>query len=167
MKIGNNTFIHATAIIYDGVEIGDNCYIGPYCVIGGPAEKVGFHESTGWVKIADNCRFEKQVTIDSGTERPTEISEGCYFLKNAHVGHDCLIGKNVTLGCNVCIGGFTVVSHDTNFGLGAVCHQRVFIPEKCMIGMNATITKSTAKTMRRFEKYIGSPAYSIGPNIRK
>lgn len=31
-------FIHPTAIIYEDVEIGDNNYIGAYCIIGAPPE---------------------------------------------------------------------------------------------------------------------------------
>ena len=31
-------FIHPTAIIGDNVELGDNNYIGAYCIIGDPTE---------------------------------------------------------------------------------------------------------------------------------
>lgn len=158
------TFIHHTAIIYEGVEIGLGCYIGPYCVIGAPAEKVGCFDSMGKVVIGSGVRLEKQVTIDSGTERMTIIGPGCHLLKNAHVGHDAVLVGDNTLACNVCIGGFTEVGHGTNFGLGAVTHQRLVIPSGCMIGMNATITKTTK--MREGYKYYGVPAREHGPNIR-
>lgn len=156
--------IHPTAIIYDGVVIGIGNVIGPYCIIGGPAEKHGYFNVTGRVYIGDNNTFTKQVTIDSGTTKVTEIGSGCVFLKNAHVGHDAVIDDKVTLSCNVCIGGHTAVLHSTNFGLGAVAHQRLLIPQKCMIGMNTTITKRTE--LEPGMKYVGSPARCIGPNVR-
>lgn len=34
-----SAIIHPTAIVFDNVTIGANSYIGPFCVIGAPAEK--------------------------------------------------------------------------------------------------------------------------------
>lgn len=160
--IGEGNTIMEGVIIRAGVQIGDNNYIGPYCIIGDFPEKVGFFDKPGKVVIGSGNRFTKQVTIDAGTERPTIIKNNTIFLKNSHVGHDAHIRDGVTLSCNVCIGGFTEVGVRTNFGLGAVAHQRLIIPADCMVGMNATITKKTV--MERGRKYVGSPAYDIGEN---
>lgn len=163
--IGTGNTIMEGVIIRKGVQIGDNNYIGPYCIIGDPPEKVGLFDKPGNVVIGSGNRFTKQVTIDAGTERPTVIKNNTIFLKNAHVGHDAFIRDGVTLSCNVCIGGFTEVGTHTNFGLGAVAHQRLIIPADCMIGMNSTITKKTV--MERGRKYAGSPARDMGENKPK
>lgn len=162
--LGKNNTIMEGAIIRAGVVMGDNNYVGPYCIIGDDGEKVGFWGRIGKVVIGDNNRFTKQVTIDCGTEGVTKIFNDCIFLKNAHVGHDALIGNGVILSCNAVIGGHTAVGSRTNFGLGAVAHQRLVIPAKCMIGMNSTITKKTV--MAEGRKYAGSPARDIGENNR-
>ena len=86
------------------------------------------------------------------------------MLKNSHCGHDSYLQDNVTLSCNVCIGGFTIVGKGTNVGLGAVVHQRLTIPEGCMIAMNAAITKKTILQPGRI--YAGVPARDIGENKR-
>lgn len=163
-KFGKGNFIGAYAIIGPGVRMGDNNFIGPQCIIGDAAEKIGFFDKLGEVHIGNGNRFTKQVTIDAGTEKPTVVMNNCIFLKNAHVGHDAEIADDVTLSCNVCIGGHTEVWSRTNFGLGAVAHQRLRIPHGCMIGMNSTITKKTV--MRPWKKYVGSPAREIGDNKR-
>lgn len=161
--IGQGNTICEGVIIREGVQIGDNNFIGPYCIIGDIPEKAGFYDKkSSGVIIGSGNRFTKQVTIDAGTERPTVVKNNTTFLKNAHVGHDAYIRDGVTLSCNVCIGGFTEVGAKTNFGLGAVAHQRLIIPADCMVGMNATITKKTV--MERGHKYVGSPAYDIGEN---
>lgn len=165
VKMGNNNVISHGAIIYPGVTMGDWNYIGPYAIVGGPPEKKDFFDKIGKCLIGSRCRIEKQVTIDSGTEHPTTIGDDVILLKNAHVGHDAILENGVILSCNVCIGGHTIVREKTNFGLGAVAHQRLDIPAGCMIGMNSTITKKTY--MAPNCKYIGSPAKYIGFNNRK
>lgn len=165
VRMGKGNIIRAGAVICEGVELGDNNYIGPGCIIGDYPEKIGYFDKFGRVIIGNNNRFTKQVTIDSGTESTTIIENNTILLKNAHVGHDACIKSGVTLSCNVCIGGHTFVGEKTNFGLGAVAHQRLVIPPGCMVGMNSTITKKTA--MEPGRKYAGSPARDIGSNIRE
>lgn len=162
--MGTGNVVMEGAIIRAGVVIGDNNFIGPNCIIGDPAEKIGWFDKPGKVIIGNGNRFTKQVTIDAGTEKETVIHDDVIMLKNAHVGHDAEIGNKVILSCNVCIGGHTVVEEGTNFGLGAVAHQRLTIPHHCMVGMNSTITKKTQLIPRR--KYAGSPARDIGANER-
>ena len=159
---GNN--IHPTAIIYDGVSMGIGNTIGPYCIIGGAAEKRGYFDTAGRVVIGNNNVFTKQVTIDSGSDGMTYIGHNNVFLKNAHLGHDVKILNYNTLSCNVCIGGHCVIDSLCNFGLGAVVHQRLNIPGGVMIGMNTTITKRTE--LKPGMKYVGSPARCIGKNVR-
>lgn len=163
--MGHGNVIMEGAIIRAGVILGNDNYIGPYCIIGEAAEKIGYFDKPGKVTIGNGNRFTKQVTIDAGTEKETVIHNNAIILKNAHVGHDAEIGNGVVLSCNVCIGGHTIVEEGTNFGLGAVAHQRLIIPHHCMVGMNSTITKKTEMIPRR--KYAGSPARDIGSNNRE
>lgn len=167
--MGENNVIMEGVIIRDGVEIGDNNFIGPYCIIGDVPEKIGWfepkHPIEGGVRIGSDNRFTKQVTIDSGTINKTHIGNNSLFLKNAHVGHDAFVHSFVTLSCNVAIGGWSIIHRHCNFGLGAVVHQRLEIPEGCMIGMNSTITKTSK--LEPFRKYAGSPVRDIGINPSK
>jgi len=158
--------IHPTAVIGPNVVIGNNVQIGPGCVIGYPAEHKQFWgKEWGRVIIGDNCIITGLVTIDAGTERPTELMPGCFVMKHAHIGHDCIIGPNVTIACGAKIGGHAVIGEGSNIGLNAVIHQRQVIKEGCMIGMGSVITKKTETFPYR--KYAGNPARDIGENIKK
>lgn len=160
--MGSGNIVMEGAIIRKGVIMGDNNYFGPYCIIGEVPEKKGYFENYGQVEIGNGNRFEKQVTVDSGTERPTIIRNNVIMLKNAHVGHDAYIADEVVLSCNSLIGGHCKIGFRTNFGLGAAIHQRLNMPEYCMVGINSTITKKTPLFPGR--KYAGSPARDIGSN---
>jgi len=164
-RIGKNNIFYEGSIVRENVLIGDNNHIGPYCIIGDAPEKIGYFDKCGLVIIGNNNRFTKQVTIDAGTDKETFIGDFTILLKNAHVGHDAVIKNGVVLSCNSIIGGHTVVGENTNFGLGAVAHQRLNIPSGCMIGMNSTITKKTI--LKPGRKYAGSPARDIGDNTER
>ena len=154
-------FIHPTAIIGDNVILGDNNYIGAYCIIGDPAEhKKYWGQSKGKVYIGNGNMITGLVTIDAGTEDITYIGNGCFIMKHAHIGHDCLIQDNVTISCGAKIGGHSVIKEYSNIGLNAVLHQFTTIERGCMIGASAFIKGATEE----FSKYAGVPARKIGIN---
>jgi UDP-N-acetylglucosamine acyltransferase len=154
-------FIHPTAIIGDNVILGDNNYIGAYCIIGDPAEHKKFWgKEKGKVIIGDNNIITGLVTIDAGTEYETIIQSNCFIMKHAHIGHDCWISSYVTISCGAKIGGHSIIKEYSNIGLNAVLHQFTKIERGCMIGASAFIKGETEE----FSKYAGVPAKKIGTN---
>jgi UDP-N-acetylglucosamine acyltransferase len=157
-------FIHPTAIIGDNVILGDNNYIGAFCIIGDPAEhKKYWGQEKGKVIIGNNNIVTGLVTIDAGTEVPTIIEDGCFIMKHAHIGHDCRIMNNVTISCGAKIGGHSIIGEGSNIGLNAVLHQFSLIKKGCMIGASAFFKGESEVEM----KYAGVPARKLGSNIRK
>jgi UDP-N-acetylglucosamine acyltransferase len=156
--------IHPTALLGKNVIIGHNVYIGPYCVIGFPPEWKGKEESNFGVIIGDNTRITGMVTIDGGAENMTIIGDDVYIMKHAHVGHDAMICNNVTLSCGAKIGGHSIIRNDTNIGLNAVIHQKVEVPEGCMIGASAFVGKKSV--LKKFHKYAGVPVKELGKNVK-
>lgn len=169
-------YIHPTAIIGPNVVMGDNNYIGPYCIIGYPAEHKEYWPDspiTKWISnppygkviIGNNNKFTGHVTIDAGTTGATVITDNVWMLKHSHVGHDAIIRKDVVISCGAKIGGHCIVGDGVNLGLNSVVHQWVSIARSCMIGMGAVITKKLITHPCR--KYAGNPARDIGQNIKK
>jgi len=156
-------FIHPTAIIGENVILGDNNYIGAYCIIGDPAEHKKFwDEQKGKVYIGDNNIITGLVTIDAGTKDITFIGNNCFIMKHAHIGHDCLIKDNVTISCGAKIGGHSIIKNNSNIGLNAVLHQFSIIEQGCMIGASAFFKGQS----KEFSKYAGVPAKYLSPNIK-
>lgn len=156
--------IHPSAIIYPGVQMGDNNVIGPLCIIGAPPEFRGKEDISGKVIIGNNNTITGLVTIDSGTEEGTVICDNCYILKHAHIGHDAVICDGVTISCGAKIGGHAVLGKGVNCGLNSVVHQKQVIAEGCMIGGSAFVGKKL-KT-EPYKIYAGVPAKEIGDNVR-
>lgn len=165
-------YIHPTAIIGDNVILGDNNYIGAYCIIGDPAEHKKYWKKKkiqgveineiecGQVIIGNGNMITGLVTIDAGTNEPTIIGNNCFIMKHAHIGHDCHIESDVTISCGAKIGGHSIVKELSNIGLNAVLHQFTIIERGCMIGASAFIKGATEE----FTKYAGVPARKIGSN---
>ena len=154
-------YIHPTAIIGDNVILGNNNYIGPYCIIGDKAEhKKYWDKPKGKVLIGDNNIITGLVTIDAGTEYETIIQSNCFIMKHAHIGHDCWIGSNVTISCGAKIGGHCTIKPNSNIGLNAVLHQFSEIEEGCMIGASAFFKGESEE----YTKYAGVPARKLGVN---
>lgn len=159
-----STFIHPTAIVGPNVTMGENAYIGPYCIIGMPAEHRNWwgKGKPGPVIIGSNARLTKQVTVDAGTNGITEIGDNCWLLKNSHVGHDAKVENDCTLSCNSVVGGHSKIFQHSNLGLGSVVHQWCAVPSYTMLGMNSTWTKKTP--LITGSVYVGSPARRVKEN---
>jgi len=157
--------VHSTAVIGKNVTIEEDVYIGPYCVIGMPAEWKGKENIDQGVLIKKGTRITGLVTIDSGVERVTTIGENCYLMKHSHVGHDAQLKDNVTLSCGAKIGGHSIIESNTNIGLNAVVHQKVTVPEGCMIGASGFVGKKSI--LKPFHKYAGVPVKELGTNERR
>lgn len=153
--------IHPTAIISDNVILGDNNYIGAYCIIGDtPEHKKYWNQKKGKVIIGNNNIITGLVTIDAGTEQVTYIGDNCFIMKHAHIGHDCTINNNVTISCGAKIGGHSIIGSNSNIGLNAVLHQFSNIHVGCMIGASAFFKGESEP----YTKYAGVPARKLGEN---
>ncbi|HDY88497.1 MAG TPA: hypothetical protein ENH82_10370 [bacterium] len=162
--------IHPSAQIADGVIIEDDVYIGPFCIIGYPAEHKGhWNPEHQFGQVNDHTVVIKKgtiltghVTIDAGTVRDTVIGEKCFIMKSAHIGHDAIIGGNSIISPHAIIGGHCEIGLNVNFGMGSIIHQRAKVPDECMIGMGAIITKKT--DMWKGGIFVGNPAYFLRQN---
>jgi UDP-N-acetylglucosamine acyltransferase len=173
--------IHPTAIIGDGVELGDDNVIGPYSVIvgpcrigngnwigphvslGGPAEYKGGPLPVGWegelgehgVVIGDRNTFREYVSVNQGYEdENTIIGDDNYFMGQSHVAHDCVVHDNVTMTSSVQLAGHCHIWSWVNLGLGTVVHQRNVIGPGAMVGMGSVVRKPVGP----FVTVFGNPA---------
>jgi acetyltransferase-like isoleucine patch superfamily enzyme len=77
-----NNYIHPTAIVDEGVELGSNNYIGPFCYI------------TGKTKIVNNYRFEAHCSIGTPPEHRDHFTNTPY---NVVIGNNVIMGPDVKI----------------------------------------------------------------------
>lgn len=157
-------YIDETAKIGPNVDIGNDVVIGPYCVIGFPAEHpTEPYRVAGKVVIKDGARLYKLVTVDASLydDGVTVVGEGCILMAHSHVGHDAKLGRRVTLATGAKIGGHSVIGEFSNIGLNAVTHQRSTLAPGTMLGASSFIK---GDYVLPFCIFVGSPAKMVGPN---
>lgn len=167
-KIGRGNTFGPMCRIEDNVMIGDGNTFQGFCSIGTPAEHKT-KESDGYVAIGNDNTINEFVTINRslGNHDPTAvgantmIGDRCYIMRGVHIGHDACIENDVTLSCNVIIGGHSRVQQHANMGLGSVMHQHRCVGPFAMVGMNSTVTKSVPPFVIAW----GSPAKPYRINV--
>ena len=150
-------FIHKTAVIDAGVQIGENSKVWHFCHLMGGAV-IGKNCSLGQnvfvassVVLGDGCKIQNNVSLYEGVVCEEEVFLGpsCVFtnVKNprssvnrrseylsTHVGKGATIGANATIICGLSLGAH------------------------CFVGAGAVVTRDVPD----FALVVGNPAQQIG-----
>ena len=178
--------VHPTALVGDGVELGervtigphavvlgpstvdDDCWIGPGCVIGTPPEITSVEHNSEWqaplglhgVRIGARTVIRELSTVHQGSYRPTRIGADCWLLNRVYVAHDCQVGDGVTLSAGTSLGGHIRIGDGVNIGMNTVVHQRRVVGPGAMVGMGAAVTRDVPPYALAY----GNPARLHGVN---
>ena len=74
--------------------------------------------------------------MNTGTEDGggvTEVGDRCFLMVGSHIGHDCVVGNDVTFANNVVLGGHVTIGDFVVFGGQAAVRQFVRIGEGAML----------------------------------
>ncbi|MDJ0359728.1 acyl-ACP--UDP-N- acetylglucosamine O-acyltransferase [Rhodococcus sp. H29-C3] len=179
-SVGSNCQIHETAIIGDGVRIGDRVTIGPYAVLTGPLEVgddcwIGAQTVLGappeiyghphfasyteasdgfGVTIGPRTVIRELTAVHKGSERPTTIGSDSFIMNRISVGHDCQLGDGTIAAPAVTFGGHVTLGAGCNMGMNSTIHQRRVMGSGAMVGMGGIATKDVPP----FATVVGNPA---------
>jgi UDP-N-acetylglucosamine acyltransferase len=147
--------IGALAYLGPHVALGPGCVVGPHgvvtgrttlgarnrvfshAVVGGVPQDLKYQGEPTRTVIGDDNTFREFVTINAGTVQDrgeTTIGNGCLFMANSHVGHDCVIGDRAIIANSVGLSGHVVLEEDIHFGGLAGAHQFVRIGRLAFVG---------------------------------
>jgi len=192
VAIGEGTSIGPRVVIGDGVQIGRDCHIlagvtlypktvlGDRVVVqaGAVLGSTGFgyarHAATGEyvifpqqgsLYIEDDVEIGANSTIDRGALGETRIGRGTKIDNLVHIGHNCIIGKNVIIAAQTGISGSSVVED------GAILGGQVGIGEHATVGSGVILGGGagvlSGKKMRGpGEVFWGRPARPLKEYLR-
>lgn len=164
VTLGDSCVLHSHAVVAGNTTIGKSAKIFPFASVGHEPQDLKFHGEKNSLVIGDNCTIREGVTINPGTEGDdgnTIIGNGCFFLANAHVAHDCKIGNNVIFSNAVMVAGHCHVGDNVIMGGGAGVHQF------CRIGKNAFVggLAGVENDIIPYGMALGNRAYLGGLNL--
>jgi UDP-3-O-[3-hydroxymyristoyl] glucosamine N-acyltransferase len=177
---GKNCDIHPTAVIGEGVVIGDDVTIGPNSVIYSKTQigngtridanvTIGtegmmwvwdddtrvFLRQLGGVTIGENCIVGSNSAIVRGSANEyTIIEDGVNIAPGCCIGHGTFIGKNVHLANNVTIGGSVEISNNSFLGSGSIVSPGCKIFSEILLGSGSVLIKNVNSP----GVWVGSPA---------
>jgi UDP-N-acetylglucosamine acyltransferase len=117
--------------------IGDRVRVFPFSSLGSEPQDLKFAGEATTLDIGANCTIREGVTMNPGTAgggNVTRVGEGCTFLANSHVAHDCKVGNRVIFSNNVMLAGHCTVGDHAILGGGAGVHQFVRIGHHAFVG---------------------------------
>ena len=98
----------------------------PHAVIGGIPQDLKYGGEPTRLVVGDRNTFRECVTINLGTAQGggvTTVGNGCLFMANSHVGHDCTIGDGAIVANSVALAGHVLLEDHVHISGLAASHQ--------------------------------------------
>jgi UDP-N-acetylglucosamine acyltransferase len=147
VTIGAGSIVYAHSIIQGPTIIGKNCRIGPAAYLGMEPQHIKFvadEANPTYLVIGDNVLVRECARLSRsftpGLDHATRVGDGCYIMGASHVGHDCIVEKNVTLADSALLGGHVRVGEQCFIGGGSTIHQFVTIGRLTIVAGNEAFT---------------------------
>jgi UDP-N-acetylglucosamine acyltransferase len=161
-RIGQNVRIGAFAVVGEGVELGDECVLGPHAVVRGPArigrrnifdsfcsvggdpQDLKFVGERTELIVGDGNRFREFCTVSRGTTHGggvTKIGNDNLFMAYSHVAHDCVVGSGTVFANGATLAGHVTVEDYASVGAFSPVHQFCRVGRYAYIGACTVITQ--------------------------
>lgn len=118
-------------------SLGAGCKVYPGAVLGGDGQIRGNDFADGRLEIGADCVLREMVSMNTGSRKGgglTKVGANGFFMANSHVGHDCVVGDNVTFANSVALGGHSVIGDGVVFGGLAAVQQWCRVGKGAMVG---------------------------------
>jgi UDP-3-O-[3-hydroxymyristoyl] glucosamine N-acyltransferase len=172
--VGSDCNLMARVVIHAGTVLGDRVVVQAGAVLGSTGFGYARDRETGEyllfpqqgrLVIEDDVEIGANTTIDRGALGETRIGHGTKIDNLVHIGHNCVIGKNVIIAAQTGISGSSVVED------GAILGGQVGIGEHATVGAGVILGGGagvlSGKKMRGpGEVFWGRPARPLKEYLR-
>ncbi|MGN6286019.1 MAG: acyl-ACP--UDP-N-acetylglucosamine O-acyltransferase [Afipia sp.] len=137
VTIGAGSTLLSHVNISGRTTLGENCTISPFVSLGTAPQSLSWRGELTDLVIGSGCTFREGATVSAGTVGGggiTRIGDRGYFMNNAHVGHDCIVGNDVIFATSATLGGHCEIGDFVFFGGLSAAHQFVRIGAQVMVG---------------------------------
>ena len=135
VQIGAHTVLDSSVRVgsrLGEVIIGEHNYLQAGAALGGPPQDLDHNDNPSSLVIGDHNRFGEYATVSlgsSGGGGVTRISNRCFLMAYAHVGHDCQIADEVVITNLAQLAGHVTVERKVVVSGMAGCTQSIRLGE--------------------------------------
>jgi len=134
--LGRNTRLISNVTI-EYTQIGNNCTIYPFTVIGFPPQDLKYRGEKTTVRIGDNNTIREYTTIHRASvdgDGVTTIGNNNFLMSYVHIAHDCKIGNSTIMANATTLAGHVEVEDFVVIGGLVAIHQFTRIGAYAMVG---------------------------------
>jgi UDP-3-O-[3-hydroxymyristoyl] glucosamine N-acyltransferase len=166
VEIGDGTIIHHNVAIYSRTKIGKNCVIRTHVSLGTEGLGLEFDKETdGYIKfpqlggviLEDNVEIGPTSTVRRSALDDTIIKRGTKIGSLVNIGHNCIIGENCILTCQIVTAGSSVIGNNVFMGVNSIVKNGVNVGNNVTLGQGAVVTKNFGDDLT----LVGNPAEPI------
>jgi UDP-N-acetylglucosamine acyltransferase len=135
VRLGNGTRLLSHVVIDGHTQIGENCRIYSGACLGYPPQDKKFKDEPAYLFVGNDNMIREYVTMNAGSAgSKTVVGDRNFIMIQSHIGHDCVVGNDVTIANNSALGGHCVVEDKAVLGGLTGIHQNVRIGKMAMVG---------------------------------
>jgi UDP-N-acetylglucosamine acyltransferase len=137
VTLGEGVRLVSHVSIQGVTTIGARTKIYPQAALGGDGQIRNNDFADGQLIVGEDCTLREMVSMSCGSAKGggiTRVGARGYFMANSHVGHDCLVGDDVTFANSVCLGGHVTIGDRVIFGGLAAVQQFCRVGRAAMVG---------------------------------
>ena len=147
VELGEGTVLHPHAVVHGPTSLGKANVLHPFCVVGGDPQDLKYQGETTRLEVGNGNVFREGVTVNRGTGKGgglTRIGNDNFFMTDAHVAHDCIVGNRTIFANSATLAGHVVVADHATVGAFAAVHQFCRVGRFAYIGGYTVVTQDVA-----------------------
>ena len=143
VKIGRDCVIKPGAYLYGPLTMGQGNMVFTGAILGEAPQHLKYQGEPTSLEIGDGNVFREFVTIHRGTTNrmKTVIGHDNYFMVNAHIGHDCIVGNRVIMANGALVAGHCVIEDSVFLSGNSAIHQFVRVGRLALLSGCSITTK--------------------------
>ena len=137
VTLGDGVALQSHVSVTGVTTVGAGCKIYPGVALGGDGQIRGNDFVDGRLEIGAGCVLREMVSMNAGSKRGhglTKVGARGYFMAGSHVGHDCIVGDDVTFANSVALGGHSQIGDGVIFGGLSAVQQFCRVGKGAMVG---------------------------------
>lgn len=147
VELGEDTVLHPHAVVSGPATLGRSNVVHPFAVVGGDPQDLKYRGEATTLEVGDANVFREGVTVSRGTVQGggvTRIGNDNFFMTDAHVAHDSIVGNHTIFANSATLAGHVVVEDYATVGAFSAVHQFCRVGRYAYIGGYTVITQDVA-----------------------
>lgn len=125
VRIGPRTRVRAHAFLSGWTQVGEDCDIHPYAVVGHLPQDFHYSGERSYCTVGARVVIREGVTVHRGTqpESSTTVGDECLLMAYCHVGHNCELARGAKIYNMAALSGHVQVGENAIVSGGGLVHQ--------------------------------------------